>query len=255
MLKDLNSSCPECIKHVGLKEVFVKLMPARIFLRSSSYCPCCDQPGCNQTWPEADRSGRETAVIFPFRQFTTVASSRQSQVSLGYSCPPKSFSFLLPSQPWSVLPAMSLLILPDQMTCTCCWSSWSRSWSHPSNMKSLVSWPTPLPQATLSTYCLTYLLDLISPPTAYCLTHLFTLDCQPETHFIFSGLNLSSFGFIHHFSWSQPLGPKVKQTTDQLNHVGLPQSVNIKLVSLMTSDIHLSDNCPSFRDDGISPIL
>jgi len=47
-----------------------------------------------------------------------------------------------------------------------------------------------------------YLLDLISSPTTHCLTHLLTLDSQPETHFIFSDLNLISFGFIPHSSWS-----------------------------------------------------
>ena len=115
MLADLNSLCLQCIKHVGLREVFVKLMLARILLKSFSYCPWCDQTGCNQAWPDGDRSGRLTTVISPFCQFTKttiVASFRWSQVSPGYSCPPKSFSLFLPSQPWSVLPAMTLLVLP-----------------------------------------------------------------------------------------------------------------------------------------------
>ena len=115
MLAELNSLYIQCINHVGLKEVFVKLMLARILLKSFSYCPCYDQPSCNQAWPDSGRSERLTAAIFPLCQFTEttiVASSRRSQVSLGYSCPPKSFSFFLLSQPWSVLPPMSLLILP-----------------------------------------------------------------------------------------------------------------------------------------------
>lgn len=59
---------------------------------------------------------------------------------------------------------VTLLSVPNQMTCTCSCCSWPTSRRQHSRHEILVSWLTPLAQATLSAYRLTCLQYLISPP-------------------------------------------------------------------------------------------
>lgn len=257
MLAELNSLCLQCIKHVGVKEVFVKLTLARILLQSFSYFSCCHQPACNQGWPDGGRSGRLTAVIFPGCQFITgtiiVASSWQSQLPLGYGCPPKSFSCFLPSQPWTVLPAMSLLILPLTRRPAlapglpdlrpganrAAWNPWfpdSHSCLGPHYLLTVwrISWISfPLLQCVAWLVFLRQILSL-----RHVLPFQVLISARLALSLTLDGLSL----------WAQT-------HTDQLNHAGLPKSVNIKLVISHDSDTELSDNCPSPRDPGISPIL
>lgn len=203
---------------------------ARILLQSFSYFSCCDQPACNQAWPDGGRSGRLTAVIFPGCQFTgtiIVASSWQSQLSLGYGCPPKSFFSFLPSQPWTVLPAVSLLILPLTRRPAlvaglpdlrpganrAAWNPWfpdSHSCLRPHYLLTVwrISWISfPLLQ------CVAWLVL----PQTLSLKHVSSFRVLMSAHLALSltldGLNL----------WAQT-------HTDELNHAGFPKSVHIKLV-------------------------
>lgn len=183
-------------------------MLSRILIKLFSHYPLCvpliaAQSGCNKAWPEGDKSRRLTSVIFPFCQFAgtiIVANSRWSHVSLDLQLSSKIF-LLLPDVSALICASCHVtLSVPNQMTCTCSCYSWPTSWRKHSRHEILVSWLTPLPQATLSTCRLTCLQYLISSPIVHCLTHLTTV-CQPKTHFVFSGLNFSSFGFISHTIW------------------------------------------------------
>lgn len=98
-------------------------MLSRILLKSFSHYLWCDQSGCNQTWQESDRSRRLTSLIFPFCQFAgtiIVASSRRSHVSLDLQLSSKIF-LLLPDISALICASchVTLLSLPNQMTCTC----------------------------------------------------------------------------------------------------------------------------------------
>lgn len=210
-------------------------MSSRILIKSFSHYPWCDQSGCNQAWPEGGRSSRLTSVIFPFCQFAgtiIVTSSRWSHMSLDLQLSSRIF-LLLPDV--SALTCASchvtLLSVPNQMTCTRSYFSWPTSWRQHSRHEILVSWLTPLPQAILSIYRLTCIQYLISSPIVHCPWHL-TIDCQPKTHFVFSAHLALSLILDDLNLWVQT------HTHSPPAKLHWPKSMYIKLVT--TCDWHIA---------------